>query len=142
LTAGWSARLALSTLRATYETGFRGGAGRQPLPGVPRASMYGELAWKDDSGRVGAALETIANGKVYAEDTNTERPAPGYAVVNLRVQARQEVERWHFKQFLRLNNVFDRGYIGSVIVGDTNKRYYESAPGRQWMAGFTGEYRF
>ena len=86
--------------------------------------MYGELAWKDESGRLGAALETIANGKVYAEDTNTEHPAPGYTVVNLRLQARQEAERWRFKEFLRLNNVFDRSYIGSVIVGDTNKRFY------------------
>jgi iron complex outermembrane receptor protein len=142
LSSNWSARMALSMLRATYETGFGAVQAGSRLPGVPRASMYGELAWKDDSGRLGAAVETIANGKVYAEDSNTERPAPGYAVVNLRVQARQEVDRWHFKQFLRLNNVFDRGYIGSVIVGDTNKRYYEAAPGRQWMAGFTGEYRF
>jgi iron complex outermembrane receptor protein len=142
LAAGWSARLALSALRATYETGFGAVRAGSRLPGVPRASMYGELAWKDEDGRIGAALETIANGKVFAEDTNTERPAPGYAVVNLRIQARQEVERWRFKQFLRLNNLFDRGYIGSVIVGDTNKRYYEAAPGRQWTAGFTSEYRF
>ena len=140
--AGWSARLALSVLRATYETGFGAVRAGSRLPGVPRASMYGELAWKDDAGRFGAALETVANGKVYAEDTNAERPAPGYALVNLRLQARQEVEGWRFKQFLRLNNVCDRSYIGSVIVGDTNKRYYEAAPGRQWIAGFSSEYRF
>jgi iron complex outermembrane receptor protein len=140
--AGWSARFALSLLRATYETGFGAVQPGSRLPGVPRASMFGELAWKDEVGRFGAALETVANGKVYAEDTNTERPAPGYAVLNLRVQARQEVERWRFKQFLRLNNVFDRLYIGSVIVGDANKRYYEAAPGRQWMAGFTAEYNW
>ena len=142
LGAGWSARLALSALRATYETGFGAVLPGSRLPGVPRANMYGELAWKEKDGRFGAALETIANGKVYAEDANAERPAPGYGIVNLRVQARQEVGHWKFKQFLRLNNVFDRGYIGSVIVGDANKRYYEAAPGRQWMAGFTTEYQF
>jgi iron complex outermembrane receptor protein len=142
LKSGWSARLALSLLRATYETEFGAVQAGSRLPGVPRASMYGELAWKDETGHLGAAVETIANGRVYAEDTNTERPAPGYGVVNLRLQARQDVDRWRFKQFLRLNNVFDRNYIGSVIVGDTNKRFYEAAPGRQWMAGFTGEYRF
>ncbi len=142
LKPGWSVRLALSLLRATYETGFGAVPAGSRLPGVPRASMYGELAWKDETGRWGAAVETIANGKVYAEDTNAERPAPGYGTLNLRVQARQDVARWQFKQFLRLNNLFDRHYIGSVIVGDTNKRYYEAAPGRQWIAGFTGEYRF
>jgi iron complex outermembrane receptor protein len=140
--AGWSARLALSLLRATYETGFGAVQPGSRLPGVPRASMFGELAWKDEAGRFGAAIETVANGKVYAEDTNTERPAPGYAVLNLRVQARQEIQRWQFKQVLRRNNVFDRLYIGSVIVGDANKRYYEAAPDRQWMAGFTAEYNW
>jgi len=76
------------------------------------------------------------------EDTNLENAAPGYAVVNLRVQARQSVERWRFKQFVRLNNVFDRDYVGSVIVGDSNRRYYEAAPGRQWMAGLSADYSF
>jgi iron complex outermembrane receptor protein len=142
LAHGLSARLALSMLRASYETGFGAVPAGSRLPGVPRASLYGELAWKDEDGRLGAALETVANGKVYAEDTNTERPAPGYALVNLRLQARQERDRWRFKEFLRLNNVFDRNYIGSVIVADTNKRFYEAAPGRQWMAGLTTEYRF
>jgi iron complex outermembrane receptor protein len=142
LGAGWSAKLALSALRATYETGFGAVQPGSRLPGVPQKSMYGELAWKDEAGRFGAAVETVANGRVYAEDTNTERPAPGYALVNLRMQARQEVDRWQFKQFLRLDNVFDRGYIGSVIVGDANKRYYEPAPGRQWVVGFTTEYKF
>jgi iron complex outermembrane receptor protein len=140
--AGWSARLALSALRATYETGFGAVQAGSRLPGVPQKSMYGELAWKEEGGRFGAAIETVANGKVYPEDTNTERPAPGYALFNLRVQARQEIDRWQFKQFLRLNNVFDRSYIGSVIVGDANKRYYEPAPGRQWIVGFTTEYKF
>jgi iron complex outermembrane receptor protein len=142
LAAGWSARVAFSMLRATYETSFGAVQPGSRLPGVPRTSLYGELAWKEASGRFGAALETMANAKVFAEDTNTERPAPGYAVLNLRVQARQEVERWRFKQFLRLNNLFDRQYVGSVIVGDANKRYYEAAPGRLWTAGFTAEYRF
>jgi iron complex outermembrane receptor protein len=84
------ARLALSMLRATYDEAFGRRAEGSRLPGVPRASLYGELAWKDASGRFGAALETVANGKVYAEDANTERPAPGYAVVNARVQASQQ----------------------------------------------------
>jgi iron complex outermembrane receptor protein len=142
LGAGWSGRLALSALRATYETGFGAVQAGRSLPGVPRANMFGELAWKDELGRFGAAVETIASAKVYAEDTNAERPAPGYAIVNLRVQARQEIDRWKFKQFVRLNNLFDRSYIGSVIVGDANKRYYEAAPGRQWMAGLSANYTF
>jgi len=142
LGAGFSARAAVTLLRATYQTGFGNvGAGKR-LPGVPRANAFAELAWADPAGRLSAALETLVSSKIYAEDTNLETAAPGYAVVNARIQARQSVDGWRFKQFLRLNNVFDRKYVGSVIVGDTNRRYYEAAPGPQWMAGVSAEYTF
>jgi iron complex outermembrane receptor protein len=139
---GWSALLALTALRATYETGFGAVRAGSRLPGVPSANMYAELAWKDKAYRYGAALETLASSKVYAEDTNTDTAAPGYGIVNARVQAKQVAGGWKLKQFVRLNNLFDRSYVGSVIVGDTNKRYYEAAPGRQWMAGASAEYTF
>jgi iron complex outermembrane receptor protein len=139
---GWTALLALTALRATYETGFGAVSAGSRLPGVPSAHLYGELAWKDKADRFGAALETIASSKVYAEDTNSETAAPGYAVMNARVQAKQAVGGWKLKQFVRVNNVFDRTYVGSLIVGDANKRYYEAAPGRQWMAGVSAEYTF
>jgi iron complex outermembrane receptor protein len=142
LGAGFSTKVALTVLRATYETGFGSVPAGSRLPGVPRASLFSELAWKDAGGRFGAALETIANGKVYAEDANTEHPAPGYAVVNARAQARQTVGPWRFREFVRLNNLFDRSYVGSVIVGDANRRYYEAAPGRQWMIGVSAQYTF
>ncbi|MFC4929174.1 TonB-dependent receptor family protein [Massilia sp. GCM10023247] len=142
LGAGFSTRVALTLLRATYETGFGSVPAGSRLPGVPRAQLFGELAWKDQAGRFGAALETLASSKVYAEDANAEQPAPGYAVVNARVQARQSVGPWRFRQFVRLNNMFDRSYVGSVIVGDANRRYYEAAPGRQWMVGVSAQYTF
>ena len=43
---------------------------------------------------------------------------------------------------VRLDNLLDRHYVGSVIVGDGNGRYYEAAPGRSWYAGAGVEYRF
>jgi iron complex outermembrane receptor protein len=35
----------------------------------------------------------------------------------------------------RVNNLTDRDYVGSVIVGDTNNRFFEPAPTRNWTAG-------
>jgi iron complex outermembrane receptor protein len=139
---GWSARLALTALRATYETGFGAVGAGSRLPGVPSANLYSELAWKDKADRFGAAVEAIASSKAYAEDTNSETAAPGYGTVNARVQAKQAFGGWKLKQFVRLNNLFDRSYVGSLIVGDASKRYYEAAPGRQWMAGVSAEYTF
>lgn len=142
LGAGWNARLALTALRAVYDEGFGDVPKGSSLPGIPKTSLYGELGWKEQSGRFGAALETIANGRVYAEDTNTATPAPGYAIVNARVQASQQLGGWKLRQFARLNNLFDRTYVGSVIVGDANRRYYEPAPGRNWVVGASAQYQF
>ncbi len=139
---GLNARVAASALRAVYEDGFGTIPAGNRLPGVPRASLYGELGWTAADGKLNAALETIATGKVNPDDANVATPAPGYGIVNARVQARQEMGEWRFKQFVRLNNLFDRDYVGSVIVGDSNRRFYEPAPGRNWVLGVSAQYQF
>jgi iron complex outermembrane receptor protein len=142
LGAGVTGRLALTALRAVYDRGFGGVPAGSRLPGVPNANLFAEIAWKDSSDRWDAAFEATASSKVYAEDANAEIPAPGYAAMNLRVNAKQNAGAWRFKEFARLNNVFDRRYVGSVIVGDANKRFYEAAPGRNWMLGASVAYAF
>lgn len=138
----WHARLALSVLRAVYDEGFGTVLAGSRLPGVPNASLYGEFGWKDAADRYGAALETIANTRLYPDDANQAKPAPGYMIANLRVQAQQQLGSWRVKEYARVNNLLDRGYIGSVIVGDSNRRYYEAAPGRNWVVGASMQYRF
>ena len=39
------------------------------------------------------------------------------------------------RAFARIENVFDRAYIGSVIVNDGNGRYYEPGPDRSVLVG-------
>ena len=70
------------------------------------------------------------------------KAAPAYTVFNWRAQFEQKVEHWTFHQTLRLDNLLDRQYVGSVIVGDGNFRYYEAAPGRSWYAGAGAQYTF
>ncbi len=140
--AGWNARLAASVLRAIYDEGFGAVPEGSRLPGIPKTSLYGEFGWMDPQGRYGAALETVANGRVYADDANSATPAPGYAIVNARAQASLQLGGWRLKSFARLNNLLDRGYVGSVIVGDANRRYYEPAPGRNWILGASAQYQF
>ena len=142
LGAGFSSRVALTALRAVYDQGFGTVLAGSRLPGVPNANLFAELAWKHPSDHFGAALETIATSKVYADDANIDIPAPGYAVINARVDAKQAAGAWRFKQFVRVNNLLERQYVGALIVGDANKRYYEAAPGRNWMAGASVAYVF
>ena len=90
-----------------------------------------------------AAVEARVNGPMAVNDLNTQYMAPGYAVMNIRGVLRQEIAGgWSFSQFFRLNNVFDRSYVGSVIVNQFFLRSYESSPTRNWMIGAKASYQF
>ena len=142
LGAGLSARLAFTALRAVYAAGFGSVSAGSRMPGVPRVSLFAELAWKNANAKFEAAVDTLANSKVYADDANADIPAPGYAVASARLQANQQLGRWQLREFTRLNNLGDKRYVGAVIVGDANKRYYEAAPGRNWLLGVSAQFQF
>ncbi|SDH42136.1 iron complex outermembrane recepter protein [Pseudomonas flavescens] len=141
----WSAALAYTYLAATYDSRFVAGNNTidkgNNLPGVPRTTLFGEVAWKPVDG-ISTALEGLYRSKVYVEDTNSQKAAPGYAVFNWRTRFEQNLGTWKTHQTLRLDNLLDKQYVGSVIVGDGNDRYYEAAPGRSWYAGAGVEYQF
>jgi iron complex outermembrane receptor protein len=112
------------------------------LPGVPGQAGYAELVWVPPTLpwlELGAEFQ--AASKVYVNDRNSDA-APGWAIGNLRAAVAREVSGWMLRAFVRLNNVTDRNYVGSVIVGDTNGRYFEPAPGRNVFAGLSANARF
>ena len=88
------------------------------------------------------AGEVLHRGEVEVSDLNNDRAAPAYTLFNLRLSAEQRQGPWTFGQLLRLDNVLDRKYVGSVIVGDSNKRYYEPGPERSVYAGVSASFRF
>ena len=105
------------------------------LPGVPAASAYGELSWSyPQAYGLNAAVEVQYAGKVYVNDRNTDA-APAWTVANLRVGFEQRAGAWVFREFARLNNLGNVNYVGSVIVGDTNSRYFEPSATRNFLVG-------
>jgi iron complex outermembrane receptor protein len=112
------------------------------LPGVPAWTAYGEIVWVPTGlPWLEAAAEIQYVGKVYVNDRNVES-APAYTIGSVRVGATQRLGAWTLRGFVRSDNVTDRDYIGAVIVGDTNGRYYEPAPGRTWFAGASAHVSF
>ena len=112
------------------------------LPGVPPQQAYAVAQWASGQWHgFGAALEVQYVGRVYANDRNTAF-APAYTIANARVGFAQTASGVKASQYVRVNNFTDRNIVGSVIVGDTNGRYFEPAPGRNWMAGVSVEVAF
>lgn len=145
--AQWQSTLSLTLLRARFSDAFvtRGvtvPAGTR-LPGTPQQSGFAELAWKPAQAWAGfnAGVEWSYIGSLRVDDTSTEE-APSAHVFNLRGGFAQKVGGWRFTQLLRLDNLFDRRYAGSVIVNDANGRYYEPALPRTWMISAQAQYVF
>jgi iron complex outermembrane receptor protein len=139
------ANLAYTHIDATYSKDFTSRnqlveSGKH-LPGIPTKSLYGELAWQPVKG-FSTAIEGMYRSKLYVEDSNTAKAAPGYVLFNWQARFEQQVGALSFNQVLRIDNLLDREYIGSVIVGDGNGRYYEPGPERAWYVGAGVQYQF
>ena len=131
---------AFTSSRATASTAVIVATGNF-LPGVPRNTAYGELVWRRGLPGFSAAVEAIYRDKIFANDINTES-ARHYAVANIRLSYSHQVGSWKFSEFVRVDNVTDTRYIGSVIVNEGNSRFYEPAPGRNYMVGVSASYTF
>lgn len=141
-----TARGSLTHMRAVYDEDFMSGntlvgSGKR-IPGIPATMLYGELAYTPAGTGVTAAVEGIYRSRIEVEDTNTDRAAPAYTLFNLRVTAEQKRGDWTVGEMLRIDNLADRDHIGSVVVGDAQRRYYEPGPGRAWYAGVSLSYGF
>lgn len=139
-------RLAYTGLDARYDKAFTTptttvAAGKH-LPGIAAHTLFGEAVWRHPASGFHVAVEGIVRSKMYVEDTNTRQAAPSHAIANLRLGIERLYGPVSLRGFARLDNVFDRRYIGSVVVGDGNSRYYEPAPGRNWLLGFSARYGF
>jgi iron complex outermembrane receptor protein len=111
------------------------------IPGTYRQTAYAEIRWKHTPTGFTAALETHAMSKVYVSDTRNDA-AQGYALVNWRAGFEQNLHHWRVAEFLRIENIFDRDYIGSVKLNDSNSQFYEPGAGRNWLLGLNASYRF
>ena len=145
---GFNAYASYTYLSAEFASDATTGVPPQPipagsrLPGVPQASAFAELAWaKPEWYGINAAVEGQYAGKIYVNDRNTDA-APSYAIANVRLGFEQTTRAWTLREFVRVNNLFDRNYSGSVIVGDTNGRFFEPSPGRNYLAGVSANVRF
>lgn len=105
------------------------------IPGVPRNIFDGTLRWGGDMGWH-AGVDVFAVSAVAVNDANSQR-APGYALLGLDLGYVARRGGATLSPFLRLDNLFDRRYIGSVIVNDANGRYFEPGQGRSVMVGMS-----
>ncbi len=105
------------------------------LPGVPKHDAYASLRWGQDLG-FHASVSGQYVTDVAVNDVNSVF-APAYALVGLDGGYGADWNGLRFNGFLRINNLVNRRYVGSVIVDDGNSRYFEPGPGFNILGGFS-----
>jgi iron complex outermembrane receptor protein len=111
------------------------------LPGVPRSQLYVEARWRHAASGFHASVELLRKSRVAVNDPNSEF-ADSYSTLNLVAGLAQRGAGWALSEFLRIDNLGNRNYAGSVVVNDANGRYYEPAPRRSLLLGAQGRVSF
>lgn len=135
----WQARAAATLLRASFADDFGTGADAvlagNRIPGVPRQRLFAGLGWQPDARRGPfAGLDLLHTGSIAVDDRNTDA-ASAATVASVRAGWRHEVGGWRLAGAVRVDNVADARVVGSVIVNEGQRRFFEPAPGRAWFAG-------
>ncbi|HNV87359.1 MAG TPA: TonB-dependent receptor [Methylotenera sp.] len=112
------------------------------IPGTYRYNLYGEVYWKHQPTGFSTALEMRKSSDTNVSFNSADGKADSYTVFNWRGGLSQTVNNWKFAEFVRIENIFDQEYVGSVRVADGNQRFYEAAPTRNWLLGLSAAYKF
>ena len=144
--AGLRLQAAASWLQAEYRDGFGSGA-TAVKAGNRIAGTTGSTAWAEAAWRTGwlpgeLALEWRAVASTVANDVNTAF-AGGYALAHLRWSGSLALGPADTLMLLtRLDNVFDRRHVGSVIVNDGNSRFFETGAPRSLLLSARWQHRW
>jgi len=143
---GLSGYLAYTYLDAEFTKDFISGGNQvlsgTDIPGIYKHTMFGELAWKHQPSGFSTALEARAFSKTYVSFDPADGKASGYVIASWRTGFNQSMGKWKFNEYLRIENIFDKEYVGSIRISDSNGNYYEAAPTRNWLLGLNASYQF
>lgn len=112
------------------------------IPGTYRYNLFGEVSWKYQPLGFNTALEMRKSSDTNVSFNAEDGKADGYTIFSWRGSFTQQVSNWRFSEFVRVENITDKDYIGAVRVADGNARFYEAAPGRVWLLGLNASYKF
>lgn len=105
------------------------------LPGIPEHNLFLSMRIGRDSGAHGGVnVQHVSN--VAVNDTNSVF-ANSYGLFGVEGGYGIEGDHWKVNAFLRISNLFNKDYVGSIIVNDGNSRFFEPGAPRTLLGGAT-----
>jgi iron complex outermembrane receptor protein len=148
---GWRVQVALTHIDARFREGFLACAAipcttpnvpvapDTRIPGVPRNTGYAALHWGDADG-----WHARLDGQYVAAvpvDNLGEEQADAYVVFGASAGHGLRFGESDGRVYVGVGNLFDRSHVGSVIVNEANRRHFEPAPDRNFVAGIELRWR-
>lgn len=139
LSSQYSSRFASSYLHAAYDQGQWSG---MRLPGVATFNHYLQINWQPFSKNYFQASISVAHRSAVATHDNNVIKTPSSTTADIALSGRlslgaTEPNKAHTQWWIKLANVTDETYVGTVIVNQSNGRAFEPGPGRNLFAGIT-----
>ncbi len=131
LATNWSTRVSATYTDARYSNDAR-------LPGVAQQQAYWQLAWRPYA-QTDVQLVGEYRSDVAANDSNGVF-APAHTLWHLAVQQQWRYDNLRLQPWLKLHNLTDREYVGSVVVNQGSGRAFEPGIGREVQAGLQLNY--
>ncbi len=142
----WRVQAAATTLSARYLDAFTACTGVPctttqgrvtvapggRIAGTQPRSAALQLAWAPPGTGREIGLELRQQGAVAVNDRNTDF-APSATTAALRASQALQLGAGTLTLRARVDNLSGRPYVGSVIVGDANGRFFEPVTGRAWL---------
>lgn len=132
-------QLSMQSLDALYSAGEWSG---NQLPGVARSQNQLSLQWQPFANDlVQLDMSMQRRSRIYSADNN-QVYAPDFYTVDLSARGIYSISSVHIDWWLKLANLTDETYVGSVIVNQSNGRAFEPGLGRNISAGIRLTHQF
>ena len=150
-TPNWRSQASASVINATYQAGS---ASYSPpngnnLPAIPKQQLFASVQWSEkgfaQAGQkpktgLEAGLDVVHRSSMWANDANTTTNAdyalaPSYTLLNARVRQRYQVGPARVEAFMGVDNLTNKDTVGSVIINQFSKQYFEPGLPRSWVIG-------
>lgn len=150
-TPNWRSQASASVINATYQAGS---ANYSPpngnnLPAIPKQQLFASVQWSEkgfaQAGQkpktgLEAGLDVVHRSSMWANDANTTTNAdyalaPSYTLLNARVRQRYQIGHARVEAFIGVDNLTNKDTVGSVIINQFSKQYFEPGLPRSWVIG-------
>ncbi|WP_062066508.1 TonB-dependent receptor family protein [Cellvibrio sp. OA-2007] len=139
LNANLLMQFSLQSLSAVYSAGEWNG---RQLPGVAREQYQLSVQWLPFATDVlQLDLGAQQRSRIYSADNN-QVYAPDFYTLDLSARGAYSANSLQVNWWLKLANLSDETYVGSVIVNQSNGRAFEPALGRNLSAGISLVHNF